>query len=49
MHIDLRLARSWGERLPKHLSAFAAETPPVREAISDSRTLKGAGAAWMAS
>ena len=44
MHIDLGPARSWGERFPKHATAFAAETPPAREALSESRTLKGGGA-----
>ena len=45
MHIDLGPARSWGERFPKRATAFAAETQPVREVLSESRTLKGGGAA----
>jgi zinc D-Ala-D-Ala carboxypeptidase len=48
IHIDLGPARSWGERFPKRASAFAAETPPAREALSESRTLKGGGAAGVA-
>ena len=48
IHIDLGPARSWGERFPKRATAFAAETPPVREVLADSRTLKGGGAAGVA-
>ena len=46
--IDLGPARSWGERFPKRASAFAAETPPAPEALEESRTLKGGGAAGVA-
>jgi zinc D-Ala-D-Ala carboxypeptidase len=48
MHIDLGPARSWGERFPRRATAFAAETPPAREVLADSRTLKGGGAAGVA-
>ena len=48
MHIDLGPARSWGERFPKRVSAFAPETPPAREVLAESRTLKGGGAAGVA-
>ena len=48
MHVDLGPARSWGERFPKRATAFAAETPPAREVLSESRTLKGGGAAGVA-
>jgi hypothetical protein len=48
MHIDLGPARSWGERFPKRSIAFAAETPPAREVLAESRTLKGGGAAGVA-
>ena len=48
MHIDLGPARSWGERFPKRGSAFAAETPPAREVLAESRTLKGGGAGGVA-
>ena len=48
IHIDLGPARVWGERFPVRTKAFAAETPPAREAIAQSRTLKGTGAAGVA-
>jgi zinc D-Ala-D-Ala carboxypeptidase len=48
MHIDLGPARQWGERFLKRATAFAAETPPAREVLAESRTLKGGGAAGVA-
>jgi zinc D-Ala-D-Ala carboxypeptidase len=48
IHIDLGPARSWGERFQKHATSFAAETPPAREVLAESRTLKGGGAAGVA-
>ena len=45
MHIDLGPARVWGEPFPKRAVAFAEETPPARELLSQSRTLRGTGAA----
>jgi hypothetical protein len=48
MHIDLGPARMWGERFPVREAAFAMETPPAREVLSTSRTLKGSGAAGVA-
>ncbi len=48
MHIDLGPARSWGERFPVRATAFAEETPPPRELLADSRTMKGGGAAGVA-
>ena len=48
MHIDLGPARVWGDRFPVRAVAFAAEVPPAREAIAQSRTLKGTGAAGVA-
>ena len=48
IHIDLGPARSWGERFPVRATAFAAETPPAREVLADSRTMKGGGAAGVA-
>ncbi len=48
MHIDLGPARHWGERFPVRATAFAAETPPAREVLADSRTMKGSGAAGVA-
>ena len=48
MHIDLGPARVWGERFPVREVPFAAEAPPAREALAESRTLKGTGAAGVA-
>ena len=48
IHVDLGPARSWGERFPKRASAFAPETPPARELLAESRTLRGGGAAGVA-
>jgi zinc D-Ala-D-Ala carboxypeptidase len=48
IHIDLGPSRSWGERFPKRATAFAGETPPAREVLAESRTLKGGGAAGVA-
>ncbi|MCC5983888.1 MAG: DUF882 domain-containing protein [Rhodobacteraceae bacterium] len=48
IHIDLGPARQWGQRFPERPVPFAAETPPAREALADSRTLKGTGAAGAA-
>ena len=48
MHIDLGPARQWGERFPVRATAFAAETRPAREVLADSRTMKGGGAAGVA-
>ena len=48
MHIDLGPARVWGERFPVREAAFAMETPLAREALAESRTLKGSGAAGVA-
>lgn len=48
MHIDLGPARSWGEKFPVRAVPFATEVPPVREVLRQSRTMKGAGAAGVA-
>ncbi len=48
MHIDLGPARSWGEPFPARAVPFAVETPPAREALAESRTLRGTGAAGVA-
>ena len=48
MHIDLGPARSWGERFPVRATSFAEEAPPAREVLAESRTLKGSGAAGVA-
>ena len=48
MHIDLGPARVWGEPFPLRATAFATEAPLAREALAESRTLKGGGAAGVA-
>ena len=48
MHIDLGPARTWGEAFAVRASAFAVEVPPAREALSESRTLRGTGTAGVA-
>jgi zinc D-Ala-D-Ala carboxypeptidase len=48
MHIDLGPARQWGERFSVRATAFAAETAPAREVLAKSRTMKGSGAAGVA-
>jgi len=48
MHIDLGPARSWGERFPAQATPFVLEVAPARELLADSRTLKGGGAAGIA-
>jgi len=45
MHIDLGPARSWGEPFPARATPFANETPPAREALAGSRTMRGTGTA----
>ena len=41
-------ARQWGERFPARPIPFAVETPPARESLAQSRTMKGGGAAGVA-
>ena len=48
MHIDLGPARQWGERFRVRATAFATETPAAREVLAESRTMKGSGAAGVA-
>jgi zinc D-Ala-D-Ala carboxypeptidase len=48
IHIDLGPARVWGERFPARATAFPPEAPPAREVLVDSRTMKGGGAAGVA-
>jgi len=48
IHIDLGPARSWGEPFPVRAVPFATETPPAREVLAQSRTLRGTGAAGVA-
>lgn len=48
IHVDMGPARIWGERFPVRSSAFAEETAPAREVLAESRTMKGGGAAGVA-
>jgi len=48
IHIDLGPARQWGERFPVRTAGFAQESPPAREVLAESRTLRGTGAAGVA-
>lgn len=48
MHNDLGPKRQWGERFPIRATAFAEDTPPAREVLAESRTMKGGGAAGVA-
>ena len=48
IHVDLGPARKWGERFPDRATAFAEEARPAREVLADSRTMKGGGAAGVA-
>ena len=48
MHIDLGPARTWGEKFPVRAVPFELEVPPVREVLAESRTLRGTGAAGVA-
>jgi hypothetical protein len=45
IHVDLGPARTWGDPFPVRDVAFATETPPAREILAESRTLRGTGAA----
>lgn len=47
MHIDLGPARSWGEPFAARATPFVPEVA-AREVLADSRTLKGGGAAGIA-
>jgi zinc D-Ala-D-Ala carboxypeptidase len=48
IHIDLGPSRSWGVRFPVRATPFAPDTPAAREVLANSRTLRGAGAAGVA-
>ena len=48
MHVDLGPQREWGERFPVQAGAFAEEMPKERERLAESRTMKGGGAAGVA-
>ncbi|MFT4962529.1 MAG: zinc D-Ala-D-Ala carboxypeptidase [Paracoccaceae bacterium] len=48
MHTDIGRARQWGVSFPPRLSRFADEPPRLRESLTESRTMKGGGAAGVA-
>ena len=48
MHIDIGRARQWGDPFPTRASRFAPEPPRLRETLTESRTMKGGGAAGVA-
>jgi hypothetical protein len=48
MHVDLGPARQWGARFPVRATAYAEDTPLAREVLAESRTMKGSGAAGVA-
>ena len=48
IHVDLGPARQWGDRFPVRATAFAGDGPPAREVLAQSRTMKGGGAAGVA-
>ncbi|MBL1435858.1 MAG: DUF882 domain-containing protein [Rhodobacteraceae bacterium] len=54
MHIDTGRARQWGDPFPPRATRggrttrFAPEPPRLRESLTDSRTMKGSGAAGIA-
>ena len=47
MHIDIGRARQWGGPFPPR-ARFADEPPQLRERLTESRTMKGGGAAGVA-
>ena len=48
IHVDLGPTLQWGERFPIRATAFAEDTLPAREVLAKSRTMKGGGAAGVA-
>ncbi|MDB6181657.1 YcbK family protein [Paracoccus fistulariae] len=48
MHVDLGPSRRWGEPFPARAIPFVQDQPPAREHLADSRTMKGSGAAGLA-
>jgi len=48
IHVDLGPERKWGERFVVRETEFAVEPPLAREVLADSRTMKGGGAAGVA-
>ncbi len=48
MHVDIGRARHWGDPFPLRATRFADEPPRLRESLTESRTMKGGGAAGVA-
>ena len=48
MHIDIGRARQWGDPFPPRATRFTDEPPRLRESLAESRTMKGGGAAGVA-
>lgn len=48
VNIDTGPARVWGDPFPARASSFAPDQPPAREHLAESRSLKGGGAAGIA-
>ncbi len=48
MHIDIGRARQWGDPFPHRASRFAPEASRQRANLTESRTMKGGGAAGVA-
>ncbi len=48
MHIDIGRARQWGDPFRTRASRFAPEPPRLRETLTETRTMKGGGAAGVA-
>ncbi len=48
MHIDTGRARQWGDPFPPRSTRFAPEPPRLRETLTESRAMKGGGAAGVA-
>jgi zinc D-Ala-D-Ala carboxypeptidase len=48
MHVDIGRARQWGDPFSPRASRFADEPPRLRESLTESRTMKGGGAAGVA-
>ncbi len=48
IHVDLGPAREWGERFVPRAAPFPVEPPEAREVLAEGRTLKGSGAAGVA-
>ncbi len=46
--VDLGPTREWGERFQPRAAPFTVEPPEAREVLAESRTLKGSGAAGVA-